>query len=178
MADESGNVPVPPPPPPAATAVKKSHVGLAIGAVVVLGALWMMGVGGGHTGTTTSSTITSDGTSSGTATGSEGTAAADAPASAGGNPLLGSWSLVNPDDAAYCPSTQEFTPDTSTTTQNGQTRQMKPIYDIKAGGQQVVVGYGASYIGDWTVNGPDDLTLGQVGPPPYGVPSFCKYHRM
>jgi hypothetical protein len=164
MANDSGNVPVPP---PGTTAVKKSHVGLIVGAVVVLGLLWMM-AGGGHS--------SGGAGGGGTATGGENTTAADA--SPGGNPLFGKWSLVDPADAAYCPTTQEFTPDTSKSTSNGQTSQMKPIYDIQEGGQRVTVGYGTSYIGNWTVNGPDDLTLGQVGPPPYGVATFCKYHRM
>lgn len=167
MADESGNVPVPP---PAARVVKKSHVGLIVGAVVVVGVIWMMGGGGGHSGGGTSSL--------GTATGSDATTAADAPAVAGGNPLFGKWSLVDPADAAYCPTTEEFTANNSKWTQNGQTSEMKPIYDIQEAGQRVTVGYGTSYIGNWTVTGPDDLTLGQVGPPPYGVATFCKYHRM
>jgi hypothetical protein len=162
MANEAGNVPGPP---PAAKAMKKSHVGLIVGAVVVVGLLWMMA--GGHSSGGTGAAAT--------ATGSDSTAAADA---SGGNPLLGKWSLVDPADAAYCPTTQEFTPDTSKSTQNGQTSEMKPIYDIQQGGQKVTVGYGTSYIGNWTVDGPDDLTLGQVGPPPYGVATFCKYHRM
>jgi hypothetical protein len=91
------------------------------------------------------------------------------------NPVIGEWRLVDPADEAYCPSYQKFTPDESTSTQNGKTFKQKPIYDIKPG--VTIVGYGGSYMGEWRPTGPDDMTLGQVGPPPYGVPTFCKYHR-
>jgi hypothetical protein len=91
------------------------------------------------------------------------------------NPVIGEWNLVNPDDAAYCPTYQKFTSSQSTSTQNGKTYKQKPIYDIKPG--VTIVGYGTSYMGEWRPTGPDDMTLGQVGPPPYGVATFCKYHR-
>jgi hypothetical protein len=95
--------------------------------------------------------------------------------SSSNNPVIGEWNLVNPADAAYCPTYQKFTSSQSTTTRNGKTYKQKPIYDIKPG--VTIVGYGGSYMGEWRPTGPDDMTLGQVGPPPYGVPSFCKYHR-
>jgi hypothetical protein len=103
-------------------------------------------------------------------------APADAPAAdAGGNPVIGEWVLVDPAEAAYCPTYQKFTASESTYTQGGKTVTAKPVYDVKPG--VTVVGYGGSYMGEWRPTGPDEMTLGQVGPPPYGVPSFCKYHR-
>jgi hypothetical protein len=92
------------------------------------------------------------------------------------NPALGKWVLVNAEDAAYCPTYQELTPSKVKQTQHGTTYSFKPVYDIKPG--VTVVGEpGTTYMGEWRPTGPDEMTLGQVGPPPYGVPSFCKYHR-
>jgi hypothetical protein len=107
---------------------------------------------------------------------SSSAANAEGSGSSANNPVLGEWVLVNAEDAAYCPTYQQFTPSKHTFTQRNGTYNTQPVYDIRPG--VTIVGHpGTTYQGEWRATGPDDMVLGQAGPPPYGIASHCAYHR-
>jgi hypothetical protein len=90
----------------------------------------------------------------------------------GANPILGKWTLIDTNNAAYCQTSQEFTADSSTFVKGGTTSTAQPIYDVKP--TAVYVSYGGPNMEEWDVTGPDDLTLQLTSP--YSVMS-CRYHR-
>jgi len=137
---------------------------------VVLSLLATVGACGGHR--STAAADASGGAAASTSADAGGPPAAAAPSAAGANPILGRWTLVDTDKAAYCQSSQEFTADTGTSVLAGKTSTGHLIYDVKP--TLVYVSYGGPNTEQWDVNGPDDLTLEQVSP--YSVNS-CRYHR-
>ncbi len=152
---------------PPAKAPRKSHFALIAGVLAILFVLYLMGAFG-HKSSRSSNV--GAGASLSTSTGAG--AAPSAPAAAGGNPILGRWTLVDTALAAYCQSSQEFTPDSGTQVLGGKTSTGRLIYNVKA--TSVDVSYGGPNTEEWDVNGPDDLTLRLINP--YGETS-CRYHR-
>jgi len=153
---------------PAGEAPRKSRLGLIVGAATVLSVLGMLDGCGGH------STQSSDASAGAAApAGSDASSpAAAAPSAASANPILGRWTLLDTDEAAYCQSQQEFTPDSGTSVKGGATSTGHPIYNVKP--TVVDVSYGGPNFEEWDVDGPDDLTLKLISP--YSVTS-CRYHR-
>ncbi len=142
---------------------------------MVLSLLATVSACGGHHSTAPAATGASGGGAASTSADAGGpptAAAATAPSAAGANPILGQWTLVDTDQAAYCQSSQTFNADTGTSVLAGKTSTGHVIYDVKP--TFVYVSYGGPNTETWNVNGPDDLTLQLVSP--YSVTS-CRYHR-
>ena len=145
-------------PPPGAKPLGKSHFKLIAGGIGVISLLYLMGAFG-H-GSTPSSSATDSASV----------------ASAGGNPIVGQWTLLDTAEAAYCQTYQEFKSNGSATDVRAGVTSSHPakaiIYDVKP--TYVLVSYGGPNYETWQVNGPDDLTLMLTSP--YRVTS-CRYHR-
>ena len=163
-----GSTPANPPP---GKASRKSHFGMIAGGVVVLSLLYAMGACG-HRSTKPADASADAPAASADASGAAAAAPTAAPTAAVANPILGQWTLVDTDKAAYCQSSQEFTADSGTSVRDGKTSTGHLIYDVKP--TFVYVSYGGPNTEQWDVNGPDDLTLDLVSP--YSVTS-CRYHR-
>jgi hypothetical protein len=160
--------------PPAAKAGRKSQLGLIPGAVAVLSMLCMTvacGQRSTHPSDASGGAPVSTSAEAGSAPAAAAAAAA-APVAAAAHPILGQWTLLDTDEAAYCQSQQAFTPDSSTSVKDGKTSTGHPIYNVQA--KFVDVSYGGPNFEQWDVNGPDDLTLELISP--YSVTS-CRYHR-
>ena len=159
-----------------AKAPRKSHLALIAGVLVVLFVLYLMGAFGHGSKSRIAASAPSAADTAAAASPMTPAAAASpmAPAAAmtGGNPILGRWTLVDTNMAAYCQSSQEFTADSSTTVKGGQTSTGRPSYLV--GATAVTVSYGGPNAEEWDVNGPDDLTLRLNNP--YGQAN-CRYHR-
>ncbi len=77
-------------------------------------------------------------------------APAAAPTAAEARPILGQWTLVDTDKAAYCPqSSQTFTADSGTSVRDGKTSTGHLIYDVKP--TFVYVSYGGPNTEQWDV---------------------------
>jgi hypothetical protein len=177
MANET----VPPAAPPPGTKIRKSHVGLIVGAVVVFALLKMMGAFG-HSSSSSANTP-----APATASGTDATSApvpAPAPAAvpaakpAGGNPILGTWTLVDTDMAAYCKPERSFVTYQEATANH----EVPAIYVVQP--TYVEVSYGGSNIEEWELHGPDDVTLRMASPSSVGYSDVgaqaqtnCRYHR-
>ena len=163
--------PTPAGPPAGGKAPRKSHFGLIAGGVVVVSLLYAVGACG-HRSAKPAGASAGAPVANADASAPPAAAPAAAASAAGANPILGQWTLVDTDKAAYCQSSQAFTPDSGTSVLAGKTSTGRPIYDVKP--TFVYVSYGGPNTEQWDVNGPDDLTLELVSP--YSVTS-CRYHR-
>jgi hypothetical protein len=153
-------------------APRMSRPDLIGGLVVGLSMLCLVAACGSHQATPPSGASGGAPVASADAAGPPAAAPSGVQSAAGGNPILGRWTLVDTSEAAYCQSSQEFTADSGTSVLAGKTSTGHPIYDVKP--TFVYVSYGGPNTEQWNVNGPDDLTLELVSP--YSVTS-CRYHR-
>lgn len=120
------------------------------------------------------------GRSSSTARAGIATSTPDAPAAkpAGGNPILGTWTLVDTDMAAVCRTERVFE-----TYEDAKAQHEVPaIYVVQP--TYVEVGYGGPNMEEWELHGPDDITLRMISPRSVGysevganTQSNCRYHR-
>lgn len=161
----------PPGPAPGGRPSRASHFGVIAGALVALSLLYGLG-GCGNRSPKASEAAGGAPIATGTDAGGPPDAESAAAPSASGNPILGQWTLVDTDKAAYCQTSQEFTADSGTRVFGGKTSTGHLIYNVQP--KFVDVSYGGPNIEQWDVNGPDDLTLELTSP--YSVTS-CRYHR-
>lgn len=98
---------------------------------------------------------------------------------AGGNPILGTWALVDTNMAAVCKAERVFR-----TYEDAKGRHEVPaIYVVQP--TYVEVGYGGPNIEEWELHGPDDITLRMISPASVGysgspgglAQTNCRYHR-
>ena len=99
---------------------RKSHFGLIAGGVVVLSLLYAVGACGHRSAKPADAAAAAPGASA-DAGGAAAAAPAAAPSAAGANPILGQWTLVDTDKAAYCQTSQAFTADSGTSVRDGKT---------------------------------------------------------
>jgi len=158
-----GSVPPVAPPPGVKTLGKPPYVLIGIGAVALIVLSIMF-----------SGPRSSPASASGAASGTDARAARPA----GGNPLFGTWTLVDTNMAAYCKAEREFM-----SYEDAKARGERPaIYVVQP--TYVAVGYGGPNSEEWDLNGPDDVTLRLNSPATVGYSAVeaqaqtnCRYHR-
>lgn len=168
MNDES--VPPVAPPPGVKTPGKPRYMLIGIGAVVLLGLFKI---------------FSGPSSSAASAGGPVGGTEAPAARPAGGNPILGTWTLLDTNTAAHCDTERVFETYEDATAKHHQVA----IYVVQP--TYVEVGYGGQNIEEWELHGPDDVTLRMTSPNSVGYSSpgsdsstvqaqaqaNCRYHR-
>jgi hypothetical protein len=90
-----------------------------------------------------------------------------------GNPLIGSWTLVDT-DKDYCGTHESFSKDSMNEVKGGAATTYKAIYLIKPGYVDVTRDGDMLHYGQWDETGTDEITL-RINS--IYVVASCKYHR-
>jgi hypothetical protein len=158
-----GSLPPIAPPPGVKTPGKPPYMLIGIGAVVLIVLAMMFS---GHSPSATNASGAASGT--------------DAPAArpAGGNPMFGTWTLLDANMAAYCKAEREFKSYADAKANN----EVPAIYVVQP--TYVEVSYGGPNSEVWDLHGPDDVTLRMSSPTSVGYSEVgaeaqtnCRYHR-
>ena len=141
--------PDPLPPQAGTKGVRKSHLGLILGAALALFLVIHMFSGSGSSSST------------------------GAPAASSDNPLIGSWTLADT-DKNYCGTHEEFKADSTSEVKAGVTTNYAATYLIKPGYVDVAENGDLANYGQWDETGPNEITL-RINS--LYVVASCKYQR-